>query len=346
MADSTSFASAVNTAKMNAILWAVDPTQDPKEAKNLVKELKAWAKHLDCEVLPVAIYSKAMANLPLKMPYPWDEEFEERARKSLARYLKKTNTSGFLSPEVLFVPWVSTRKMAFALAKYAQATKAKMIFVNTRARKSWNPFRLGGFAETLVTTSRTPVLLLNPAAEPSGKIRTILFPTDFSVHSRRALEILKPWVKTVGAKLLIFNQIETPTVYQAEFASGLPVVDAESLIEEIEQTRMTQLCEWQQSLQEGGLKSGALIQRQRKYLAAEVLEAAKKNKASLIALASESGPFAQAILGSTARDVLLKASCPVLVFFRPKVVRKHGTIHRELKTTKSLMPVVTEPQPH
>jgi len=346
MADSTLSTSAVNTTKEGKLLWAVDPTQDPSEVKNLVKELKAWAKHLDSDVLPVAIYSRAMANLPINMPYPWDEEFEERARKSLAHHLEKANASGFLPPELVFVPWISTRKMAFALAKFAQAKKAKLIFVNTRARKSWNPFRLGGFAETLITTSRTPVLLLNPASEPSGKIRTVLFPTDFSTHSRRALELLKPWAKAVEAKVLFFNQVELPKVYPSEFASGLPIGDAEHLVDEIEQTRISHSCDWQNILKEAGIESSAIIQRQRKYLAVEVLEAAKKNKVELIALASESGPFAQAILGSTARDVLLKAKCPVLVFFRPKVVRKHAVFRSEARTSNTLMPLIEEPQPH
>jgi nucleotide-binding universal stress UspA family protein len=339
-------ASAVTTAKSGKLLWAVDPTQNPAEAKNLVKEVKAWSKHLNCEVLPIAMYSKTMTNLPIKMPYPWDEEFEERARKSLARHLKKANASGFLPPELLFVPWVSTRKMAFALAKYAQAKKAKMIFVNTRARKSWNPFRLGGFAETLVTTSRTPVLLMNPAALPSGEIQKILFPTDFSVYSRRALELLKPWAKAMGAKVLFFNQIEFPTVYPSEFASGLPVADAEGLVDEIELARIKHGSDWQELLNRAEVESSTIIQRQRKYLTAEVLDAAKKNRVNLIAMASESGPFVQAILGSTARDVLLKAKCPVLVFFRPRVVREYETLGPKTKLPKEFMPFIEEPQAH
>lgn len=41
-------------SRKNKIIWSVDPTQDPAAAKNIIKELKVWAKHLNCDVQPVS----------------------------------------------------------------------------------------------------------------------------------------------------------------------------------------------------------------------------------------------------------------------------------------------------
>ena len=327
-----------SSKKKNKIIWSVDPTRDPDEAKNIIKELKIWAKHLNCDVQPVSIFSKSTLNFPIEIAFPWKDKLQEVAQKSVIRYLKKTQATGFLPPESVFVPTFSNRKMASEMAKYAEKANALLIFVNTRAKKTWNPFRLGGFAETLVATSRVPVLLLNPASIPTAQIPSILFPTDFSLVSKNALVKLEPWAKAFNSKILIYDQVETPNIYPSDFngTGQAQTFNMESLIKDVEKSRLKKGAEWSKLLKKQNIKSSLIVQRQQKYLAADILEAAKKNKASLIAIASRSGPVAQALLGSVARDVLLQAKCPVLIFYRPKASRKHIAQSRQKTNGKYL----------
>lgn len=313
------------SSKRNKILWSVDPTQNPSEAKNIIKELKIWAEHLNCDIQPVSIFSKSTLNFPVEVAIPWKDKLREVAQRSVTRYIEKTRAKGFLPPDLVFVSTLSNRKMASEMAKYAEKKNALLIFANTRAKKTWNPFRLGGFAETLVATSRVPVLLLNPSALPSAKIPSILFPTDFSLASKNALVTIEPWAKAFNSKIFLYDQIEVPNIYPSEFsvAEQAQMLNLESMMEDIEKSRLKKGAEWTRLLLNQGIKSSLLIQRQRKYLADDILGVAKKNKASLIALASQSGPVTQALLGSVARDVLLQAKCPVLIFYRPKATRKH-----------------------
>ncbi len=332
--------------KKNKIIWSVDPTQNPAEAKNIIKELKIWAKHLKCEVQPVSIFSKSTLNFPIEMAFPWKDKLQEVAQRSITRYLKKTQAKGFLPPELVFVPALSNRKMASEMAKYAEKRNAQLIFANTRAKKTWNPFRLGGFAETLVATSRVPVLLLNPSSVPSSKIPSILFPTDFSQDSKNALVKLEPWAKAFNSKIFLYDQVETPNIYPSDF-SGIGQAQTrnmESMIKDVEKSRLKKGAEWSALLEEQNIKSSLLVQRQRKHLAADILEAAKKNKASLIAIASRSGPVTQALLGSVARDILLQAKCPVLIFYRPKASRKHVAQSKQKANGKYLAPKDTSTQ--
>ena len=327
-------------SKKNKIIWSVDPTRNPAEAKTIIKELKIWAQHLNCDILPVSVFSKSTINLPIDMAFPWKDKLQEVAQGSFNEYLRKTEAKGFLPPELVFVSTLSNRTMASELAKYAENKNAQLIVANTRAKKTWNPFRLGSFAETLVATSRVPVLLLNPTAISSTKIPSILFPTDFSLTSKNALVRLEPWAKAFNSKIVIYDQVETPNIYPSMF-NGLAQTQAlnmESMLQDVEQSRIKIGAGWTKLLQKQNIKSSVIVQRQRKHLAADILEAAKKNKVSLIAIASRSGPVAQALLGSVARDILLQAECPVLIFYRPKAVRKHSVESKHKTIGKHLTP--------
>lgn len=320
--------------KKNKIIWAVDPTQNPADAKPLIKEMKTWAKHLNCSIQPVSIFSNLNFNFMFEQKPPVPVRLEEITQKLLDQYIKKTNIEEVLPPEKIFIPSNSKRKMAMELARYAERKKALLLFANTRARKTWNPFRLGGFAETLITVSRTPTLLLNPEAKPSTKIPSILYPTDFSQDSKNSLMDLSRWAKAFNSKILLYNRVETPdVVYMSELSSYWPMQSAsfDVIMSDIEKLRQMKAQQWSNFLKKQGVDTKGLIQHQKKTLSADILETAKKNKVSLIALMSRSGPVAQRILGSVAKDILLQAQCPVLIFHCTKLARKYLS---ETKQTK------------
>ncbi len=315
----------------NIIIWAVDPTHEPDRALNIIKELKVLAKHLNCEVQPVTIISKATLNLPIDMNFPWKDRIQVIAQKSVTRYIKKTGAKGFLPPELVFASALSNRKMAIELANYAESKKAQLICANTHAKKTLNPFRMGGFAETLAATSRVPVLLLNDKSLASTQIPTILFATDFSRDSKIALTELQTLAKTFKSKILIYNQVEMPDIYQSDFTNvgRTQVLNMESITTDLEKSRLKKGMALSELLRKEKIDHKLLIQRQQKYLSDDILDVAKKNKVSLIAVATRSGPIAQALLGSVARDILLQAKCPVLVFYRPKASRKSSAVLKQ-----------------
>lgn len=314
----------------DVIIWALDPLQDPNEAKNLIKELRTWSSHLGCDVQPVAVFG----SLTKAFPFSWENNTERLAQEIVGRYLKKAQCKDFLSPNMVFAATLSNRKMASELSKYAESKKAIMIFANTRAKKTWNPFRMGGFAETLIATSRVPVLLLNPTAQPSSKISSILFPTEFSRESKTALINLAPWAKAFNSKILIYNQVENFPFYPMDFSGTLPPVDTATITKDVEKSRTKKAHAWIQLLEERDLNCSALVSRQKKYLSADILDIANKNQINLIALASNSGPVSQTLLGGVAQDVLLQAKCPVLIFHKPKAVRKQAATKKHIVSQK------------
>jgi nucleotide-binding universal stress UspA family protein len=304
------------------LIWAIDPAQDPQDAMNLVKELKAWAARLKCQIQPVTVVSTSILKYPVAQVFRV-ERYEEATQRAADAYIKNFSGVAFCRPEVLFVKTFSNRMMAFELAKYAEAKKALMIFANTRAKQSWNPFRLGGFAETLAAASRTPVLLLNPEAQPSKEIPNILFPSDFGRESKNALAALTPWAKSFGSKILLFNQVELPVLVTPALNGYIPEtpLDTEKIIVETEKARLAKAKRWAKWMADQGVPFATTVRRGKKFLPAEIVELALRHKVDLIAMSSHTSPAVAAVLGSNARDVILRARCPVLVFHRPKAAR-------------------------
>ncbi len=330
----------------NKIIWAIDTSRNPEDDKDIITELKIWSKQLNCDVQPVSVFSKSSLNLSFELPAVKKEKLETLAQKSVNDYMKKSNGKGFLAAEIIFTKASSKRKLASELAKYAENKKSLMIFANTRAQKTWSPFRLGSFAETLVATSKVPVLLHNPATVPSANIPSILFPTDFSHESKNALLRLQPWAKKFKSKIIIYNQVETPNVYYPEVSGLWPdqVIDLESLTKRTEMARIKKATDWLNDLKKENIDGSILVQRQRKNLGEAIIETARKHKASLIALTNHTGPVAQSILGGVARDVLLLAKCPVLIFYKPTAMRKRNTPKKRIVNEKFIAETKTPPQ--
>jgi nucleotide-binding universal stress UspA family protein len=323
--------------KKQILLWAVDPAQNPEDAKNLVQELKVWAKKLDCAIRPVSIFSRRFLRFPLDMG---DNGASLKSlEKAVKDYVRKTGLKDVLDPEIVFVKETSTRKKAQALAKIAADKKAKMIFANTHAKATNNPFRLGGFAEALVACSRVPVLLLNPNALPSEKVPSILFPTDFSRDSRNALTHLVPLAKAFDAKIHLFNQLEGPTYYAAEFAgySSAEAMQWEMILKDVEAGRKRHAHAWMRALKGQGIECDATLMHQKKSTISDILDFAKKSESSIIAMATRSSTVSRFILGSIARDILLRATCPVIICYRPRAampLSKAPSRKAETLTTK------------
>lgn len=272
------------------IIWAVDITEDPEKSKPTLQEIRKWALHTHCQVLPVSIISRSVLTMPSEYLQSWQE---------------------------------SLTRMALKMAQFAEKQDASLIILKADPRRIWNIFRLGGFAEVLMCVSRIPVLLLNSRSSGSQRVSSILFPTDFSKESKKALLRLKPWAKAFHAEILLLNQIERPTIFYSQFGEmNQPNrLHIEKTIQKIEKSRLKKASEWSRILKRDHIKCSTLVKREKNYLSKEIVEFSKKQKTNLIVMTNHSGPVAHFFLGNTVRDVFLHATCPVLIFYKPKTLR-------------------------
>lgn len=311
------------------IVWSVDPTQNPNEAKGIVAELKTWARFMNCEVQPVAIFSKSNWNLPVALDMPWHDKFEALAKEALARFLASTNADSFLPPIIKFVTWTSNRRMARELIKYVRSIDAEIIFLNTKSVSNLSLLPLGSFTEAVVTFSETPILLFNPSATPTNSIENILFPTDFSEDSKTALAGLVPLAKAFDARVTIFNQVTQSYMYPSEFYNFVEAYEMESVQDQMKIERIKLANQWAELLKNNDIKTSVNIKTSDSYVVEDILEVAQKQKVDLIAMACRSGTVVQMLIGSVSRDIIFKATVPVLIFYRPK---KHQKVKYTNKT--------------
>ncbi|MCB0369222.1 MAG: universal stress protein [Bdellovibrionales bacterium] len=319
------------------IIWAIDPSHSPEDSKQIINELKIWSHHLSCEIQPVSVFSLVSSVLTLNIDLSWNENYQLFAQNLMTQFLKDIEIKNLLKPKLLFVKTLSTRRLAKELAIYAEKSKATLIVAHTKNRKTTNPFRIGSFSETLMATAKVPVLLLNQKTKSSNKIPTILFPTDFSLKSKNALKNLIPFAKTFNSSILLYNQIEFPNLYMSDFSEirNANSLNFNALMDEAEKMRQNKARKWQNFLKKEKISSKVITKRQIKYLANEIIEIAEENKVNLIAIGTNSGPMIQSLLGSVTKDILSEASCPVLIFHKPKVIRKHKPLDKTDKTTEN-----------
>lgn len=296
------------------LIWAFDPTQDPEDSKKIISELRIWSKRLDCQIQPVFVFSLSPLNFFTDLKRKLDKNVETYAQETATRYLKKCSTEGFLPAEILFSKSFSNRIMAVELSKFAEKTNATMIFTYTHVKQSWNLVRLGGFAETLVAKSRTPVLLLNSLSLPAAASAKILFPTDFSKESKAGLRHLTALIKPLRSEVLIFNQIPRPFIYGGTFPGHLSPIDLLAATKSTEELRIKKAKELIHELDTQGVKSESIVQKQKKSLGYDIAEVAKKNQVNLIAFAGQGGPLSELLIAGTVRDVILHSLSPVLIF--------------------------------
>ena len=192
------------------IVWAVDPSKDPKISAGLVQPLKRWSGALNCKVQPVLVFSTSIADFSANFAPLVFEDSKQLAEKAAQKFFKSAHAPEFLPAKILYVASMSTRRQAAELAAYSAKVNARFILAHTRAKTSWNPLSLGGFAHSLMAISKVPVLLLNNQTKLPKSFKSILFPTDFSRESKMPCSSLNPWPNPFIRKLSFIIRSNRP----------------------------------------------------------------------------------------------------------------------------------------
>ncbi len=100
---------------------------------------------------------------------------------------------------------------------------AEVIVASTHGRRGFQRLRLGSFVESLMISSKVPVLVVNQNTRVPKTVSTIFFPTDFSGGSRKALQSLIKLATKFKARVIIYHFMQTPNHYGAyDFYGGGP----------------------------------------------------------------------------------------------------------------------------
>jgi len=305
------------------IIWAIDSVKNPEQSWNLIQELNTWSQLLNCDVQPTFIFSETNLGYPPALGLPWQDRYREVAERLSKHFLSAAKVNNQVDAKIIFEPSASNQEMAEKVALYASRCRATMIFSGFHHQQTWNPFRIDGVAEPLMSLSRVPLLLMNQDALPSRQQISVLFPTDFSRRSKVSLYHLIPLAKKVKAKVILFNQVELPKIYPLGFSQSAAqnLESMDSMLKDLELVSEQNVKIWENLVKENNLACQSQVTREHHSLASEILSACHQNGANLIALSNHRGPISQIIAGGLARELVMRAPCPVLIFAKPKNVQ-------------------------
>lgn len=305
---------------VNKIIWAVDAFEEKDGLQMRVCEvLRRLQGRWHASVQPVHILGPGDLNLSAEFVGPWVGQYLPAAEEALSRLMGALGLEGVGRPEILTQTSASTAQAADMLSAYAQRTGAGLILVGSHGRTGMSRWLLGGFAETLLSRSSVPVMVVG--VHSSTDFSRVLVPTDFGVHAKEIFKDAVGFARELGSELTLYHAILRPItpVYQSGiYLLGSPWVPVREYLgrEKIRQER--RLHGWAKWAARQGVQADSVIDIETADIADSILEVAKKRKVGWIVMAAENGPFASALLGSVARRVVRGAECPVWVMKYPK----------------------------
>lgn len=301
------------------IIWALDAFEKGDGCQNIViKALKNLEKRASIEIDAVYVLSPDQLQLPLELSTPWLEHYQPSAEKAVLEIIKSSGLKSIKSSAVLVQKESSLKRSIKVLSAHAKSKGADLIVVGSHSRKGLNRLMLGSFAETLANESPVPVLVVGKTDKAVAQMKwdSILFPSDFSDASKKVFNRVIPFAKAAGAKVSILHSIVNPIepVFQSGvFLMGGGWVPVPMFFEEQEARQKKIGQEWVALAKKEGIKAELFIDSEASGVIDSILGTAKKTKASLIALAAESGPVASVFIGSVSRSVLRQSTIPVWI---------------------------------
>lgn len=299
------------------IIWSVDAFQ---EDRKLFKKTLSFLNDFDSipgvTIEPVYVLSPDQLNIPVEFAPPWVEQYLPSAEKALKKLLEKTGLKNLKAPKVIIESQSSLGATVSSFVQYALKQKADFVLVSSHSKKGLKRMFLGSFAESLVLESKTPIVVVGPQSNVPEKIDHIFFATDLSAASKKAIPNLIRLADELGAKVTIFysvpNPIE-PVVQSGVFLLAGAWVSLRSFVGDEVKKRTRIAKEWAQEFKAAGVKADVVVTIAKKNVSEEVMDEAKKRKASMIAMVAKRGTVASALIGSVTRQVVRSSPLPVWV---------------------------------
>ncbi len=284
------------SAQPGVILWPIEPFETTSEDLGPMSRLVNLWKSASPgqQVLPVSMVGREDVR--------WPDEV-------------MASIDGMLEPRILVQPSSTRSQSIHRVIELARQEGAEVIAATTHAEKSRGRIRLGGFTENLITHSSVPVLTLNPHSKIPEQISTILMPTDFAPGSKAIFNRVVEWAYRFKAKVIVVNKFDNPVPVFA-YGPYTSTVDGEiiaQLMQDAAKIRQHHGHRWAADAARKGVHCEMMFDRGAESLDEMILNYATETDTDLIVMATYRGTLGRLFLGSVARDVLVTASCPVLV---------------------------------
>lgn len=293
------------------IIWAIDPFHEtPREQLRALKAIQEIYPKGSVEIQPVSMLRSGQFYVAGKSFLETWHELSSAADKCLGKLLKGIEWPGLLPHRLVKQQGHSISDAVAGCIHVAIESGANLIAVSSHARKGAQRIVLGSFAESLVLQSPLPVLVVNPKTQVARKLKTILFPTDFSPKSRLVYERTVDLAARLKVQVLVFHKTQLLYVPPSMLVPIVPASTFEDARKEIETLGKG----WVEHAKKKGVRAKLHLDTKQGRVLDEINRAARKlGPSTLIAIASQSGAITTLVMGSLTRQLLRTAPCPILV---------------------------------
>lgn len=301
-----------------ALAWAIDAFEtDESLYRSPARFARRWFDRTGAPILPVSVFSARQFGVTMEFEYDSLLAIQEVARSRVTRLLRRLKLESVTAPpRVLTSTALSRAEEADELSRFAVSQGASAILIGTHGRRGVKRLLIGSFAEALLLRSQVPVLTINPLARNPETPRTILFPTEFGRYALRTFHRVLDLAEPFGARITLAHVLPglgSQMLIASALGYPIPTPLFEDEIAQRRRAAQRHFESWIHAGQRRGIRVTALTAGPGDSIPAQILGLARKTRANLIALESESGWVSSAMLGSVCREIVREAACPVWV---------------------------------
>jgi nucleotide-binding universal stress UspA family protein len=260
----------------------------------------------------VYILAPAGLNWTGEFSGPWIKRYKPIAEEKLNEVVGELD----VKRKVLTCKEAGQREAVKTLLTFAKKIHADCIFISTHARRGLERMAMGSFAESLVLSSKIPVMVMNPQRDIPEEVHKILVPTDLEKYSARFVAKVADYALQFGAEIVLYYKQPDPLdpiVQQGVYTLGGGWISVQSFVVE-ELQRKTKLIEkLELMLRKRGVQVSHILDSTPGDLIESIDKAAHDTGADLVSLRTEAGKWTATLLGSVARGLVRQSSVPVLV---------------------------------
>lgn len=200
--------------------------------------------------------------------------------------------------------------------------RPEMVIMGTQGHKGVERFLEGSVAEEVILKSERPVMVLGPHSQKKffsfkqHRPRRILVPTDLSRSSRPAEQYGLSLAARLDAELVLFHSVfdYIKKVHDASIVSGFASFDMERIFQKMTRDAELLLEKKKRRFRKTIGHCEYIIAKQNKSISESLLEETLGNYCMVVmGTHSRRNALVRAFLGSTARDMILRAGVPIVV---------------------------------
>jgi len=302
----------VSRPRRRGKIWvmAVDPFGDRDLAQvwNLVTPL---AEKSGAEVQAAYVLAPSSMNWTGDFSGPWMKRYFPIAEKKMAEILPST-----VKINVIQCHNSGLRYAVKALIAFAKRVDAECLVISTHGRKGIARVALGSFAETVILTSKIPVLILNPEVGVPSEVHKILVPTDLSKKSEKFVANVADYAKNLNAEIVLYHKQPDPLdpiIQQGVYSLGGGWVSVQNFIDDEWKEKNRKIMKLEALVSRRKVPVSHVVDSSPGGLIESIEKAAKENGVDMVSVLTQSGSWSAALLGSVARGLVRSSPVPVLV---------------------------------